>query len=104
MHAQSTTTSQLQSTLDYLNKFTPAQLVAYREEQIAELTTVIAGDSEHLANSITWRDAFCYECQGNECALGTARQLATKVFDLGWAVERFTGYRLNCLKCQEVSQ
>ena len=111
MHSESTTTAQRPASVRVLTaaefdspQAIAARLASIRERQISELTTVIACNSEHMVNSITWRDAFCYECEGNECALGTARQLAAKVFDLGWAVESLTGYRLNCLKCQEVAQ
>jgi hypothetical protein len=111
MQSESTTTAKHSASVRILTaaEFDSPQAIAaclasIREQQISELTTVIAGDSEHMANAITWRAAFCHECEGNECALGTARQLAAKVFDLGWAVESLTGYRLNCLKCQEVSQ
>jgi hypothetical protein len=100
--AQSTTTRQLTASLDYLNKFTPAQFIAYREEQITELTTVIAAESEHLPNSIIWRDCWCYECEAQQTALSTARQLAIQCFDAGWIVENLRGHRLNCAECQEV--
>lgn len=111
MQRESTVTRQLRASVACV-VLTPVQfnapqamaerLAAIREERIARMAQIIAAESEHLANSITWRDAFCHECDGSECMQGTARQLATKIFDLGWCAPSKRYPHLNCLSCQEV--
>ena len=71
----------------------------FRLRQISDIAICIAAESESPADVAKWRDAFCRECETNECLNGTAKQLAQKIFDLGWAVEDLKLFNLICPRC-----
>lgn len=77
-------------------------LQAERPEILA-LANLINAEYHEAADAIMWRDAFCHECGDNECALGTALQLARKIHASGWVT--ITGnlniVNLNCPRCTE---
>ncbi len=80
-------------------------LPAERSEIVA-LAKAIADEYHEPAETIMWRDAFCHECGVNECALGTALQLARQIHANGWAT--VTGnlniVNLNCPRCTEYEE
>lgn len=107
--AQSNTTRQLEASLALFRptattpEETAKRLTAIREGEINRMERILEGESEHLPNSVTWRDAFCHECDKCECLQGTARQLAVKIYDLGWVAPSVRHPHLNCYECQEAS-
>ena len=60
-------------------------------QELDQLTTIVAGNSEAPADAIIWRDVFCFECDGN-CPTGqvtiqgTARQLAEQAITSGFSI------------------
>ena len=60
------------------------KIKAHREMYVARMAQIIADEYESLP---IWIDGFCHECDMNECARGTAQELAAKMFDLGWTIE-----------------
>ena len=73
----------------------------FRLQQINDLAICIGAESELPADVSMWRDAFCHECETNECLNGTAKQLAQKILDRGWAVEDLKQLNLICPRCQD---
>ncbi len=72
---------------------------ACSQRQVADLAVCIAAEIDGPADAVQWRDAFCHECETNECLNGTAEQLAEKIFALGWAVENLKMFNLICPRC-----
>lgn len=66
--------------------------------EIHALANSIAAEYDEPADTVMWHDAFCHECGDNDCALGTALELARKIHASGWVT--ITG-NLNCPRCTE---
>lgn len=67
--------------------------------ELEQFTRILAGDYEDLPDAIRWRDAFCHECEMNECVQGSAAQLAAKIISLNW--NKDWNNNLICPKCQD---
>lgn len=69
--------------------------------RLGQLTRIIADLNNASPDEIIWRDAFCHECEGNECVQGTAFQLAQKIDRLNWDIENLTLSNLICPECAD---
>lgn len=73
------------------------RIAAYRQKNVARMAWIIAGEYETLP---AWIDAFCHECDTNECAPATPETLAAKIYDQGWTIEGgIKGCLLLCPSC-----
>lgn len=69
--------------------------------RLSQFAQIIAGINIAPADEIIWRDAFCHECERNECIQGTALQLAQKIDDLNWDIENLELSNLICPECAD---
>lgn len=103
---QSTLTRQLVSSIVCAQSLLPSvstpeivaqKVKAHRQLYVERMAWIIEGEYDSLP---AWLDGWCHSCDTNECARGTAQDLAAKMFDAGWKIEGgLKGCLLLCPSC-----